>query len=255
MTLEAILFDVDGTLAETEEVHRQCFNAAFEEFETNWMWDPHLYAELLEFSGGKSRLHHYAAQYHPNFYHRPGGKDLVNDIYLCKVDNYVRRVERKDVSLRPGVRRLLEEAREEGLRLAIVTSSSPKNVAPFLEATIGEEALGWFEVVAAGDCVKDVKPSPDIYAYTLSKMELSPEVCIAIEDTGNGLRSSSGAGVATVITTHHYSADDDFSGAAAVLSHLGEPDMPFEVLQGDGHGASYVDVGLLRLWRTEANGR
>lgn len=251
MELTALLFDVDGTLAETEEIHRQCFNAAFEEFDTGWVWDRPLYTRLLEYAGGRSRLHHYAAMEHPAFYSRPGSKDLVQEIHLRKVELYVQRIQRREVELRPGVRRLIAEARSAGLRLAIVTSSSPQNVAPLLESTIGEESLGWFEVVAAGNCVEYVKPSPDIYRWTLRKMALDPASCLAFEDSGNGLRSAVTAGIGTIVTATAYTDHDDFTGATAVLSDLGEPDHPFRMLAGDAHGQSCVSVDLLRRWHAD----
>ncbi len=255
MELTALLFDVDGTLAETEDIHLQAFNAAFAEFGVEWRWERDLYKELLAFAGGGTRLHHYVAMNHPAFYARPGGKDLVHQIHKRKVQIFVHHITNREIALRPGIKRILEEARREGLRLAIVTSSSPENVAPLLRGTLGDQALNWFEVIATGRCVDACKPAPDIYQWTLKKLGLPAEACLAFEDSANGLRACQGAGIPVVITDTHYTRDEDFTGAVAVLSHLGDTNTPFQVRAGDAHGQTHVDMGLLRQWYSESLGR
>jgi beta-phosphoglucomutase-like phosphatase (HAD superfamily) len=105
-----------------------------------------------------------------------------------------------------------------------------------------------FRSIAAGDIVPAKKPAPDIYHWTLRKMNLAPEKCIAFEDSRNGLKSSMGAGIRTLVTINDYTAGDLFDGAIAVLSDLGEPDAPFKVLSGNACGKAYVDVDLIRRW-------
>ncbi len=124
------------------------------------------------------------------------------------------------VTLRPGVLRLLSEARAEGLRLAIATTTSPKNVLDLLEGTIGPTAIGWFEVIAAGDSVRNKKPSPEIYLSVLETMRLRPEACLAFEDSANGLAASLAAGIATSITVSSFTEHERFPGAVAVELHL-----------------------------------
>ena len=149
------------------------------------------------------------------------------------------------VPLRPGVQRLLQEARDAGLRLAIATTTTPQNVTALLSNTLGEDSLDWFEVIGAGDIVPKKKPGPDIYEYVLEKMKLSPEQCLAFEDSRNGILSSLGAGLKTLITYNGYTADDDFGGAALVIDHLGDPDRPSAELRKQ-KGRDFVDVELLR---------
>ena len=148
--------------------------------------------------------------------------------------------------LRPGVKRLLLDARAAGLRLAIATTTSMENVTALLEHCISPGAERWFDVIGAGDVVPVKKPAPDIYDFVLEALRLHPEGCLALEDSGSGLRAARAARLPTLVTVSDYTADDDFDGAAVVLDHLGEPELPVRVLAGDLCDATYVDVDVLR---------
>ena len=245
--LEALIFDVDGTLADTErDGHRVSFNAAFAEAGLDWEWSVPLYGELLAVTGGKERIRHYLDHYNTAF-ERPTGLDsLIAGLHASKTRHYTGMLAAGRVPLRPGVRRLLEEARAEGVRLAIATTTTPANVMALLEHANPEIPASWFELIAAGDVVAAKKPAPDIFNYTLEQMGLDPSRCIALEDSENGLRAASGAGLRTIVTTNDYTRDQDFSGAELVLNHLGEPDRPFIVLKGAVNGKSYLDLDTLR---------
>ncbi|MEJ2644813.1 MAG: HAD family hydrolase [Gammaproteobacteria bacterium] len=242
---DALLFDVDGTLAETEEVHRQSFNAAFAAAGLDWEWSPKLYRKLLAVTGGKERIRYYLDSFRTDFPRPDDLQDFIAGLHKAKTDIYTSTVAAGEVPLRPGVRRLLQEARAAGRRLAIATTTTPDNVTALLEHSLDRHAPGWFEVIGAGSVVPSKKPAPDIYEYVLDALGAAPERCLAFEDTENGVRSALGAGVPTLVTVSAYSRGQDFSGATLVLDHLGEPDMPFTVLAGDAHGARYVDVRLL----------
>lgn len=249
MSLHALLFDVDGTLADTErDGHRPAFNAAFREFGLDWEWDISLYGKLLAITGGKERIKHYVATYRPDF-KRPADFDvLVAELHKAKTRHYTELLAEGGLPMRPGVARLLNEAREAGLRLAIATTTTPDNVTALLEHSLASDAASWFEVIAAGDIVPAKKPAPDIYVWTLDKMQLRAEDCLAFEDSENGIRASSGAGLRTLVTVNDYTADHDFAGAAAVLTDLGEPDAPARGLSGLWQGQEgYVSVES--LWR------
>lgn len=247
--MQALLFDVDGTLADTErDAHRPAFNRAFAEFGLDWVWDVALYGKLLAVAGGKERMRHYLAHYRPGEVAPDKVDALVNALYQIKTRYYTTTLGEGSMPLRPGVRRLIDEARVAGLRLAIVTTTSPDNVAALLRHSLAPDAESWFELIAAGDIVTAKKPAPDIYSWALQKMQLAPEQCLAFEDSANGVRSSLAAGVPTVVTVNGYTAGEDFDGAIAVLSDLGEPDAPFAVVCGDVDGKTCVDVALLRRW-------
>lgn len=247
MTLHALLFDVDGTLADTErDGHRPAFNQAFSEAGLDWHWDVALYGELLAVTGGKERMKHYIDRYRPD-YSKPANFDaLVAELHQTKTRHYATLAARGGIPMRPGVKRLLIEARAAGLRLAIATTTTPENVSVLLEHSLGPDTPNWFEVIAAGDVVPAKKPAPDIYHYALEKMGLEPSECLAFEDSENGLRASLGAGLKTLVTVNDYTRDHDFTGAAIVLSDLGEPDAPSEWLGGQDLGQPFVDVAYLR---------
>lgn len=254
-TLKALIFDVDGTLAETErDGHRIAFNAAFREFGLDWEWDAALYGKLLAVTGGKERIRYYLDSFRQDFAKPTNIDELVRSLHQAqllhqaKSRHYVELLEHGGIPLRPGVKRLLAEARNAGLRLAIATTTSPDNVTTLLRCSLASDAANWFEVIAAGDIVPVKKPAPDIFLWALDKLGLAPGDCLAFEDSENGLKSSLGAGLKTVVTVSDYTVGQDFSGAVAVLSDLGEPSQSFKLLAGETQGKGWVTVELLRQW-------
>jgi HAD superfamily hydrolase (TIGR01509 family) len=224
--LSALIFDVDGTLAETEELHREAFNAAFAAAGLDWHWDQGLYAELLEVSGGKERIAHYQR--------RTGIAPALDSariaaLHADKTARYTARIRAGSLALRPGIRRILAEAKAAGLRLAIATTTSHPNVQALLAAAA---PLPAFDVIAAGDDVPAKKPAADIYRLALEKLGLPAAQCLAFEDTTNGLASAAGAGLRCVVTLSTYGGSGPFSGAVSVVPHLGDPDLPADALSG-----------------------
>ena len=247
MTLLALLFDVDGTLADTErDGHRPAFNQAFKDAGLDWEWDVALYGKLLAVTGGKERMKHYIDHFRPDYRKPHDFETMIADLHKTKTRHYTALAAQGGIPMRPGVKRLLNEARAAGLRLGIATTTTPENVTVLLEHSLGSGTQDWFEVIAAGDIVPSKKPAPDIYQYALEKMGLNPADCLAFEDSENGLRSSLGAGLKTLVTVNDYTLDHDFTGASVVLSDLGEPSAPNRRIAGADLKQPFVDVAYLR---------
>lgn len=221
MTLKAIVFDVDGTLADTEEAHRQAFNATFKEFGLPWRWDVELYVELLAVAGGKERLAHYCRCVDPQRMAQPDSAEFIAQLHRRKTRNYERRVEMGEVPARPGVVRLIRESIQADIHLAIATTTSRANVDVLLATALADLPPGCFEVVGAGEQAAAKKPAPDIYRWVLDQLGLPGGDCLAIEDSRNGVRAALGAGIPVLVTESSWTRRDDFSGAAAVLPDLG----------------------------------
>jgi HAD superfamily hydrolase (TIGR01509 family) len=213
LSLEALIFDVDGTLADTEEQHRLAFNGAFAACGLPYEWSRDLYRELLRVAGGKERM---AA-----FFTRAGAAELVSrvpEIHAEKTRRYTAAVAAGAVRLRPGVAELVAAARDRGLRLAIASTTSTASVAALLAAVWG--ARHPFAAIAAGDDVAHKKPAPDVYQLALARLSAAPGACIAFEDSWMGLRAATAAGLWTVITPTYWTEGDDFTEAKLVLPSL-----------------------------------
>jgi HAD superfamily hydrolase (TIGR01509 family) len=224
--LKALIWDVDGTLAETErDGHRVAFNGAFAESGLGWHWDPVLYGQLLRVTGGKERIAAWWRRVDPAAAAAPDAAARIAQLHALKTRHYEALVAAGAVSLRPGVERLLRQARAEGLTLAIATTTAPANVRSLLQHTLGAEAIGWFACIGAGDVVPHKKPAPDIYRHVLDALGLAPYEALAIEDSQPGVAAAVAAGVPVVAVRSVYSRDDDLEGALAVLDAL-EPADP-----------------------------
>jgi HAD superfamily hydrolase (TIGR01509 family) len=239
--LQALIFDVDGTLADTErDGHRIAFNQAFAEAGLDWNWSVDLYGELLSVTGGKERIRFYAQQYLPDT--QMPSDELIADLHIAKTKYYRELLALGKIPLRTGVKRLIQEARSQGIRLAIATTSALPNVSALLEKNLDPS---WFEVIAAGDIVLAKKPAPDIYYSVLESLNLEAQDCLVVEDSHHGLQAAVGAGLRTIVTVNEYTKNQDLSAALLVLSHLGEPDLACDILSGNAMNIKYLDVKML----------
>lgn len=245
--LKALIFDVDGTVADTErDGHRVAFNLAFEESGLDWEWSVELYGKLLSVTGGKERMRYYLDNFNTEFKRPDDLSGFIAKLHQLKTSHYTQLMSAGHIPLRPGVKRLIQEARDQKIRLAIATTTTPKNVEVLFTQTLGAESLDWFDVIAAGDIVTSKKPASDIYDYALDKLNLDACNCLALEDSHNGLLSSLGANLKTIVTINDYTEDHDFTGAALVLSHLGDPEMANRQLSGFKCSSNFVDINCCR---------
>jgi len=237
--LKALIFDLDGTLADTEETHRQAFNAAFIELALWWYWSPLLYARLLAVSGGKERLRHYIGTLPVPAAERERLLHTVPALHDTKTRIYTELLVRGQRPFRAGVLPLLRAARDAGLKLAIASTTTSANVDALLQANLGSARDMAFDVVACGDQVARKKPAPDIYRLVLASLRLPGEACIAFEDSVNGLRAAKAAGLMTVVTPSRWTAEEGFTGADLVLPSLEGLELPrLGQLLGEAHASA-----------------
>jgi HAD superfamily hydrolase (TIGR01509 family) len=223
---QAIIFDVDGTLSETEETHRKAFNRAFLNAGLSWNWDRDLYRRLLSVTGGKERIRLFLMNHDVDGAPADHVDEFIRSIHKDKTAIYTDMVSNGEVSLRPGIKELISDARTAGYRLAIATTTTPANIDALLSVTLGIEGRDLFEVICAGDSVVNKKPAPDIYVQALQELDLPADNCIALEDSRNGLLSAHAAGIATVVTPGIYTSTQQFDEAALVIENLGASDFP-----------------------------
>jgi beta-phosphoglucomutase-like phosphatase (HAD superfamily) len=222
MSLEALIFDVDGTLADTEEAHRVAFNNAFEHFKLDWRWSQDEYKELLKTTGGKERIAAYLASKTLSSTERKHLTALIPAIHAEKTRVYSSFVADGGVPLREGVARLIDEALSAGCRLAIASTTTAANIDALLGSALGARGIELFSVIACGDQVAAKKPAPDIYQLALRHLGVDVEQAVALEDSRNGLLAATRAGLWTVVTPTYWTEDQDFAEAGLVLPSLGE---------------------------------
>ena len=215
----ALIFDVDGTLAETEELHRQAFNLAFARQGLDWHWDRAVYKDLLRVTGGKERMRAYHASLRTA---APLVEEDVAELHRIKTAHFAELVNTGCCPLRPGVAGLLAAARARGQRLAIATTTSHGNIDALLSQALGTRWAAGFDAVVAGDDVRHKKPAPDVYLEVLARLKLDAPDCVAVEDSSNGLIAASRAGVPVLITRSMFFGEDDFTAARVVLDDLSE---------------------------------
>ena len=223
--LAALIFDVDGTLAETEELHREAFNRAFAGEGLPYRWDQARYRSLLLVTGGRQRLEHFFAE--STDLTEPQIAELAPRLHRAKNGHYAEVMADSPIELRPGVADLLRQARATPLKLAIATTTSRVNLEGLARRFPGELDLDGFDVVVCGEDVTALKPDPEVYRTALQRLALPPGRCLAFEDTRNGVESAVGAGLRVVVTPSLYSTGQDFSAAAtAVLDDLSHFHLP-----------------------------
>jgi HAD superfamily hydrolase (TIGR01509 family) len=218
--LQAIIFDVDGTLSETEEAHRQAFNMAFVEFGLPWDWSQDLYAELLKTTGGKERM----AAYVTTHLNEAPNTAKIAKIHKRKTVIYGELIDSGMADLRAGIADLITDAKKNGIRVAVATTTNRPNVDRLAEACFGQPANEVFEVIAAGDEVENKKPAPDVFDLAVKNLGLDPADCVGLEDSRNGLLSCNGAGVPCIVSPGVYTLGSDFTEAAAVIDCFSQID-------------------------------
>ena len=247
--LRALIFDVDGTLADTEEFHRRAFNATFAAAGLGWWWNREMYRRLLGIAGGRQRMRAYAELEDIEVAHRGDFDTLVAALHAAKTRRYDASLREQPLPLRPGIARLFDEADAADVRLAIATTTTAANLDALLQPSFGRAWRKRFAAVVSGTEITRLKPAPDVYLEALRQLDLDASACLAFEDSANGIRSAKAAGLAVIVTPTWYSSAESLPAGLIALPHLGDPDQP---LPSASPGAPFVDLARLRDWHEHA---
>jgi beta-phosphoglucomutase-like phosphatase (HAD superfamily) len=256
--LKALIFDCDGVIAETErDGHRVSFNRVFKEMGINAEWSVEEYQELLNTAGGKERMKYYFER-NSNTYGEIGrDEQLIAALHKRKTEIFMEMCANGEMPARYGIKRLINEAHEKGILLAVCSTSNEKSVETLIKSSVGDEEFLFFSGIFAGDIVKKKKPSPDIYNMVKDKFKLKGEECFVVEDNRNGLLAAKGAGMYCIITVSFYSHDEDFKEADLVVSSLGDPGIPVMISKSDFLNKArteFITIGMLEKFIEKPNG-
>jgi len=245
MELSAVFFDVDGTIAETENLHRKSFNESFKEFNLDWFWDEAIYKELINIGDGKERIIHYIKRAWPEMMEYKNLTKYINSIHKVKCEIFEDHISESEIKMRPGVLRLIKELKLKRKRIVIVSSNSEESLFTLFTKGLDMDPNSIFDLIAHGNLTKHKRPSPEIYEWSLEKLRLPPQACIAIEDSLRGLQSAKNANLNVVVTPSIFTRDENFSDADVVVSDLGEIKAPFKRIKGKTFGNKVVNIDLL----------
>ncbi len=246
-SLGAVIFDVDGTIADTERHgHRVAFNLAFEDLGLPYRWGEEEYGTLLETPGGEHRLTGYLATQGIGPVERAS---LAKDLHRRKQEIFLDLMHRGAAPLRPGVDRLLDELEAEGIRVAVATTAGRSWVGELLTTLLGPRRAGRFEAVVTGEDVRARKPDPEVYLLALHRLGCAAASALAIEDSEVGVAAAKGAGLACLAVRNGYTVSHDFVHADLVVEDIGGPGAPATVVANPhGIGVGPV-VGVQTLRR------
>ena len=243
--MRAVIFDVDGTLVDSERHgHRVAFNRAFEERGLPYRWDEDLYGDLLHSTGGQRRIERYLADQGVADDERA---ELAKALHSRKTEILEELVEEGVIEVRPGAQRLLDELADAGVALAVGTTGSRRWVERLLRRML--PSVSWAAVVT-GDDVSNRKPDPEVFTVALEELGLDgPAGAVVLEDSGEGVAAASAADLCCAVVVNGYTVDHDLAGADIVLDGFGTPGEPAAVL-ADPHETASDGILTVDLVRT-----
>ena len=251
MALEAIIFDVDGTIAETDEIQRAAFNLSFRDKELKWHWSHAVYARLAEASSPQEKLLKFITDFRTDQLDNMIASGLFDSLISRTQRHFFHLIESGSVSLRPGVARLIKEARNRRIKLALCTTSPVQTFEVLLQNHFGLSALDIFDNVTSREALRPGSSQQTAYEHSVAALECLPQNCFAIEDSETGVNAARAAGLNVLATPGIYTCAGDFSQANLVLSDLGHPAAPFQLISGDAAMHNFVSVDALETWSNQ----
>ena len=236
--LKAVIFGAIGTIAETSDLQRQAFNAAFTAAGLDWNWNAQTYHDLLKINGGQNRL----KAYRDADSARSGVSDTaIAALHTAKTKHYVAILENTPLRPRAGVVELIKACRNEQIEVAFCTSTSIENVEGIGAALSGLLPFDQFTTIVTRDKIDRPKPAPDAYVYCLQQLGLTADEVIAIEDTPASITAAKTAGIMTIATPGETTSDQDFAAADEIVPNLSgmTVDRLSALLQEQWHLATY----------------
>lgn len=245
MSLQALIFDMHGALADTEEVCRQAFNAAFIEHGLRWAWTSRDYSTLRRLGSPDQRVNGYIDALSTPARERARLLRLASGILRAKKQYYDRLVRDGGAPLRPGVRRIVRDAHAAGMQLAIVSTAAIGTARALLRAEFGRRICDRIAIIAPGKAAPGTRPAANDYRAALSVLGLPASACVAFEDSVEGLRAAKALGLFTVVTPTRWTAHEDFASADLVLPSLGSALHPLGPESAARIGAPCLELACL----------
>lgn len=227
--LEAVVFDVDGTLAETERHgHRVAFNKAFEQEGYPYRWSDELYRELVKTTGGDRRIARFLSEYED--FDPEEARTIAKKLHPIKTQLFIDTILAGEVPGRLGVARFIKSLQQAGLRTAVATTGTTSWVHPLVKHLSEEGGFEPFEIVVTGNEVEHLKPAPDLFQLALEKLGLEPDQVVMVEDSRNGVRSAMATGGPCLAVQGEYALVEELQGADLIVDSFGDDEAPLQVL-------------------------
>lgn len=253
MESAALIFNADGTISETDETHRKAFNLAFRDHDLPWHWSHAIYGRMIDSLTARSKITTFLRRYRPDETDCLENDALMISLVSAKRKHYIDLIEMGEATLRPGVSRLINEAKHLDLKLGIISLNRRQDFEVILQNHFGLGALANFNCITTIEDVGRID-DPDtalkaIYSKALSTLHADPLRSVAIEARESGTEAAASLGMKVVATPGLYTSSCRFETASLVISDLGHPAAPFQVIRGDAGRHHFVSVDALNSWQ------